>query len=166
MYFCLSLLQFGAQPSLGRCGSGRRFDLWELGWSLLSLSHHPSDVSFSLAAPVPEGQKGQGPGPVRSSAMAAGMQSVASFLRVVSGTSSGGTGRHSAVGCTLLISPPSAPLSICRPHWAPGECEHGQHSAALLGGQAGVAWAMLWAQCSPSVAACYSGGHSPGPALW
>jgi hypothetical protein len=102
------------QPFSGRCVPDRRLDLWGLGWSLLSLSHHPSDVSFSLAAPVPESQKGQGPRSVSGARqVAAGMQSVASFLRVVSGTRSGGTGRQSAVGCTLLISSP-----FCSPqHW-------------------------------------------------
>lgn len=57
-----------------------------------------------------------------------------------------------AVDCTLLISPPSAPLSICHPHWAPGEPGHGQRSAALHVNQAGVGWAVIWAPFSLSAA--------------
>lgn len=81
--------------------------------------------------------------------VAAGMRSVAS-LRVVSGTSSGEQA-DTAVDRTLLITPLSAPLSICRPHGAIEESEHGQCSALLVG-QAGVGWAMLWPQSSLSAA--------------
>lgn len=51
-----------------------------------------------------------------------------------------------------LLAPLSAPLSICHPHWAPEEPEHSQRSAALRVGQAGVGWAVLWAQFSLSAA--------------
>lgn len=56
-----------------------------------------------------------------------------------------------AVGRTLLITPLSAPLSICRPHGATEESEHGQRSALRIG-QAGVGWAVLWPQSSLSSA--------------
>lgn len=41
-----------------------------------------------------------------------------------------------AAPCSL--APLSAPLSIGHPHWAPEESEHGQRSAVLRAGQAGV----------------------------
>lgn len=118
MYFHLSLLQCEAQPSLGWYGPSRRSDLWELGWRLLSLSHHPSDVSFSLAASVPESQESQGPGPVSGAQqVAAGMRSVAPPF-VLSLAPAQVEQADTAVGRTLLIPPfllPSAFAALTGP---------------------------------------------------
>lgn len=121
----------------------------------------PIGVSSSLAAPVPESQKGQGPGPVSGAQqVAAGMVWHPSCLRVVSGTSSGGTGSHCGVGCILGINPlfllPSAFAIITG---TLEESEHGQCSAALHLG-------VLRAQSSLSVASMLLQQYSPGPALW
>lgn len=108
------------------------------------------DVSFSLAASVPESQESQGPGPV------SGAQQVAAGMRSVAPPSCclwhqlRGTGRH-CCGPYPAHYPLSAPLSICRPHGAIEESEHGQRSALRVG-QAGVGWAVLWPQSSLSAA--------------
>lgn len=54
------------------------------------------------------------------------------------------------VPCSLASL--SAPLSIYLPHGAIEESEHGQCSASLHVGQAGVGWAVLWPQSSLSAA--------------
>lgn len=134
------------------------------GVCVLSLTI-PIGVSSSLAAPVSESQKGQGPGPV------SGAQQVAA-----------GTVRHPSFAlfaapaqvaqadtvvwaASWALAPFLLPSAFAIAIGTPEESGHGQCSTVLHLGRAGVGSAVLRAQSSLSEASTLLQQHSPGPAL-